>query len=91
MQRLEYHNNFIYEIVKNDDINIIKNKLKKLYNFKYLFYCLKYKNKFRNWLWIKIREPKIKKQYHPNNLLILLNEIDDNNYEEKMDSLLNNW
>jgi hypothetical protein len=47
--------------------------------FKFLYYSLKFKNKFRYWLWEKVREKKIKKQFHPNMLSEFLkdNDIDD--------------
>ncbi len=30
--------------------------------------CLKYRDQFRNWLWEKVRRPKIEQHYHPNKL-----------------------
>ena len=38
-----------------------------LNNFRYLYYSLKFKKKFKDWLWIKVREPKIEK----NTILII--------------------
>jgi hypothetical protein len=35
-----------------------------LMRFRHLYYCLKFRNKFRAWLWEKVREPRIRKQYH---------------------------
>jgi hypothetical protein len=57
-------NNPIYKIINSYDINIIKQRLKILNNFHYLYYCLKFKKQFRDWLWLKVRRPKIfKDQY----------------------------
>lgn len=36
-----------------------------------MFYALKYKKQFHQWLW-HIREPKIRKRYHPDNLIKML-------------------
>ena len=30
--------------------------------------CLKYRNQFRNWLWERVRRPRIEEQYHPDKL-----------------------
>jgi Leucine-rich repeat (LRR) protein len=61
-----------------------------LYNFKYLFYSLKFKNKFRHWLWVRVREPKIQEYYSPENLKKLLSGIDEDDFEQ-LDAALNNW
>lgn len=59
----------------------------KTYKFKHLFYSLKYKKKLRQILYEKIREPKIMKQYSPNNLKIML----DNNQNVDLEELINIW
>jgi Leucine-rich repeat (LRR) protein len=51
----------------------------------HLHYSLKFKNQFRNWLWEKVRKPKIEQKYHPNNLIQKLNENTD------LDTVLINW
>jgi len=73
-----YHNHNIIQIARL------------LYKFKYFFYSLKLKNKFRDWLWVKVREPKIQEYYSPANLVKLLSAIDENN-EEQFEITLNNW
>jgi hypothetical protein len=76
-------NDFDGEIVspryRIDYINTIRPNLKILDNFRLLYYCLKFKNKLRDWLWKKVREPKIQQQFHPSRLVELLkdNDIDD--------------
>lgn len=47
--------------------------------------CLKYKKQFRDWLWIKVRLPRIEQKYHPDNLLKLLELCDD---ETNLDDLI---
>ena len=76
--------NPIYEIINNRD-NIIKQKLKILNNFRYLYCCLKFKKRFRDLLWIKIREPKIREKYSHNYLVANLHG------ETDLDELLENW
>ena len=60
-------------------------KLKIFNKFRYLYYCLKFKKQFRNWLWVKIREPKIREKYSHNYLVENLHEDTD------LDELLDNW
>ena len=52
--------------------------------------CRKYKKQFRNWLWIKVRQPMIEKQYHHCNLIELLEKIDEDD-EEMFDTILESW
>ena len=54
-------------------------------SFRNLYYYLKFKNQFRNWLWEKVRKPKIEQKYHPNNLIQKLDENTD------LDTVLINW
>lgn len=56
---------------------------------KHLFWSLKYKQKFRDILWKKIRLPKIEKHYHPDNLKELLIDVGEN--EEELDNALSVW
>jgi hypothetical protein len=44
---------------------------------KILFYSLKFKNKFRRWLWEKVRKPKIEAKYNPNNLDNIINNCEN--------------
>jgi len=70
-----FDDNSIYQIISY--INRINRQLQE---FKYLFYSLKYKHRFRNWLWEKVREKKLRQQFHPLKICALLKkgiEIDD--------------
>jgi len=85
IKTLHCFNNHIYNIIgSNDFFKIIKN-IQISNNFRYLYYCLKYKKQFRKWLWEKIREPKIMKMYNPRYLLENVKEDDD------LDIVLQNW
>jgi Leucine-rich repeat (LRR) protein len=62
-----------------------KKNIEKFNNFRHLYYSLKFKNKFRHWLWSKVREPKAMKKYHPDYLL-------ENLYEDTdLDEVLDKW
>jgi Leucine-rich repeat (LRR) protein len=76
-KKIIYHNNPIYEIICNE--SNIGTAIKTLYNFRYLYYCLKYKKR----LW-KIRESAIIKKYHPNYLHNLKEEDD-------LEEILEKW
>lgn len=48
------------------------------------YYALKFKKQFRDWLWLRVREQKVKKLYHPNHL-------DNLKEEDDLDTFFNNW
>jgi hypothetical protein len=85
-------NAYHYDInFMNDNINSIfriKQTLQTLYNFKFLFYCLKYKKKLRDFLWEKIRRPKIESKYHPSNLQKMMDGLSE---DYDLTELLENW
>ena len=85
LEDLYYDDNPIWKIIKNDNLSILKIKIQLLNNFCYLYYCLKFKKKFRDLLWVKIREPKIKERYSHDYLVKHLHEDTD------LDEFLNNW
>jgi Leucine-rich repeat (LRR) protein len=80
--RICYHDNPIYEIIGDKHIN---KKMRVLNQFRYLYYCLKFKKRFRDLLWVKIREPKIREKYSHAYLVENLHEDTD------LEELLNNW
>ncbi len=85
LQQIVYFPNPIYDIIKNSDVILIKQKLRVLNQFCYLYYCLKYKKRLRDILWVKIREPKIREKYSHEYLVAHLHE------ETDLDQLLENW
>lgn len=68
----------------------ILDKIKTLNKFRELFYALKYKKQFRDLLWVKIREPKIRIKYHPDNLLKMLEEKGELDLDE-LDEFMEQW
>jgi len=77
--------NLIYEIINTNNLVIIKQKIRILNTFRYLYYSLKFKNRFKKMLWETIREPKIIKKYHPDYLIEHLHEDSD------LEIVLENW
>jgi Leucine-rich repeat (LRR) protein len=73
------YNNPIAEIIYISQFSIMKKNIKILNNFRYLYFCLKYKKR----LW-EIRKSIIMKKYHPN-YLMNLTEDDD------LDEILETW
>jgi Leucine-rich repeat (LRR) protein len=83
-----------YEVNKN--IKILNNFHK---SYKGIQYALKLKQQFRHWLWVRVREPKIKEKYNPRYLSDLKDEddldtflgdlgwIDSGNNSEKIDKI----
>jgi hypothetical protein len=58
--------------------------------FREMFYALKYKHRFRHMLWVKVREPKIRAKYHPDNLAKMLDERGELDVDE-LDALMDQW
>ncbi len=59
-----------------------------LHRFKHTYYCLKYKQKFRDWLWVRVRLPKIMHNYSPDSLYKI---IENCNTDNKLFDALDNW
>jgi hypothetical protein len=58
--------------------------------FKETFYTLKYKKQFRDLLWVKVREPKIRAKYHPQHLFKMLEARGELDVDE-LDALMDQW
>jgi Leucine-rich repeat (LRR) protein len=63
--------------------------VKTIYNFKYTYYCLKFKKRFRDFLWERVREPIAMKRYHPLELQKILDVTESSELDENV--LLENW
>ena len=85
IERIDYTDTPINEIINSDNTMVIKQKMQTLTNFRHLYYCLKYKKQFRDLLWVKIREPKIRERYSHDYLVKHLHEDTD------LDEFLQNW
>jgi hypothetical protein len=76
---------FEYTDLFHNNKNILNKKVNILNNFRYLFYSLKFKNKFRYWLWEKVKKPKIENNFHPLHLEDYFDEDKD------LHTFLENW
>ncbi len=73
-----------------DYITDFRNQINIINQFRELFYALKYKKQFLDLLWVRIREPKIRNKYKPENLIAMLEEKEDITLDE-LDELLDKW
>ena len=83
----KFNNNLALTSERKNKLNYMIQSLKRI---KFNIMCLKYKKQFRDWLWIKVRQPMIEKQYHYGNLIELLEKIDEDD-EETFDIVLESW
>ena len=67
----------ILPIYETKSIDVCKKQIQTINNFRHLYYSVKFKKQFLDVLWVKIREPKIRKKYHPSNLIENLEEETD--------------
>ena len=66
----------------------LQKSVQTLHKFKSLFFTLKYKQKFRDFLWDKVRRPKIEEKYHPSNLQKIMDELsEEDDLTEMVDRL----
>lgn len=80
---LRYNNNPL--IYREDSLHFICIANQVIENCKYLFYCLKFKRQFRDWLWERVRRPKIEAQFHPSRIAELLeNGVDLENLDAEL-------
>ena len=87
-----YNNQLPYKLICNDYLHFErKNEMNKIIHLlkrvKFNIMCLKYKKKFRDWLWIKVKLPKIQSKYHPNNLIVLLENVEENDDDTLYDAI----
>ncbi len=92
---LNCSSNPVSDIFPNNEYSIqIKNNdtllepLRILNRFRELYFTLKFKHHFRDWLWEYVRKPKIESMYHPsklNELLLNCNHLDN------LDEILEKW
>jgi len=78
--------NPIFDVIFNTyELSITRRDVKILNNFRRTFYTLKYKGKFRRWLW-NVREKIAMDRYSPANLEALLSQVEEEEFEEVLDT-----
>ena len=93
LKRLFCHNNQLpYKLNNNGNLNSErKNEMNKIIQLlkrvKFNIMCLKYKKQFHDLLWITIRLPKIQNKYHPDKLIELLKNIEENDENAFCDAI----
>ena len=90
LERFVYYNNPVYEIIRSTtstDLGYISRVIGKV---KTTFYTLKCRNKLRAFLYTRIREPQIKRKYHPSKLNELLNDLESDD-EDAFHDALDHW
>jgi len=83
-------NNPIYSVFSATSLLEIQSQIRMLSRVRYLIYCLKYKKQLRQWLWVKVRLPKIQDKYHPDNLKELLVNVSDDD-EDGFNTAIDTW
>jgi hypothetical protein len=82
IEQLSCEGNPIYMCNRNDDIDQENedeiDNLRIMNRFRDLYYSLKFKKQFHNWLWEGVRKPKIEQIYHPSNLIKMINDNPEN-------------
>ena len=86
IRTINYCENPICEIAKFNKLYVLKSNVKILDQFRFLYYSLKFKKRFRDWLWTKVREPRIREKYH---YRYLLENLADE--ETDLDEVLAAW
>jgi len=89
LQELSCDGNPINEIINGNIFIDKKKQIQTINNFHHLYYSLKFKKRFFDLLWMKIREPKIREKYHPSNLIENIEKDTDfilKMYDESLDN-----
>jgi hypothetical protein len=92
IERFYYYDNPIDDILRYGTVfwprNYLHIKIRIINRFRYIYYSTKFKQRFRDWLWVRIREPKIRDKYSPNNLVERISGIED---EDQFHNALDSW
>jgi Leucine-rich repeat (LRR) protein len=73
-ETLKYFNNPVSEFINTDDEDgwDFDIQIDVFNRFVFTYHCLKLKHKFRKWLWVNVRLPKIQEEYRPENIAHIL-------------------
>lgn len=91
----------IYEILRYNnsdedqegtlDIDILRSRLQILNRFRELYYSLRFKQKFRDLLWMRVRLPRIERVNHPDELRRVLITEEGSEDEESLEEVMENF
>ena len=85
---ISYHNNPIVHLVAIDNHRqgwLPTRQIRAMQRFRTVFYTLKFKAKFRAWLWTTVRERQARERYSPENLNAFLAAHADIELEDALD------
>lgn len=92
IRRFFYDENPVEEVYRSETVqwpmDYLHIKIRIINRFRYIYYSTKFKQRFRDWLWVRIREPKIRDKYSPNNLVERISGIED---EDQFHNALDSW
>jgi len=87
---IHFENNPMCEYFNTFNINILRTQVSIVYKFRSTYYHLKFKQRFRNILWTK-REERVRAFYSPENLKILICNINDDDDNLALIQAIENW
>lgn len=87
--KLELEHTGIYdEILMTDNPYEIREIVNKIHRFRVAYYTLKFKQRFRDLLWLKVRLPKIERANHPD---LLRESVEGVGSEEELEEVVENF
>ena len=94
MNCLDFRDTLIWEFFATEEmedsesivVGEVNHRVETLNRFRYSYFLLKLKPRFRKWLWERVREPKIQAKYHPR---YLMDNLQDE--EADLDDVLDKW
>ena len=90
VKTLEWHFNPLYPYLFRIITANTKKNINLMFRLRTLFYTMKCKKRLTKFLWEKVRRPKIEAFYHPDKLVALLQNI-DNDDEYAFDNVISAW
>jgi Leucine-rich repeat (LRR) protein len=94
MKEFEYSYTPVYHLfdgISIHNLGIMNRRIRILNNFIMRFHCLKFRTKFRDFLWLRVRQRIAAAHYSPANLQLLLNSMEDPDDDEEHDRLIDSW
>jgi hypothetical protein len=92
VERFFYNDNPIENVYRRETVcwnrEFLHVKIRIINRFRFIYYSMKFKQRFRDWLWVKVREPKIRQKYCPTNLVELICGVED---ETEFHNVLDGW
>jgi Leucine-rich repeat (LRR) protein len=88
--RFQWYYNPLYPYLYKMITTNFKKNINLLFRLRTLFYSIKCKKRLMKYLWERVRRRRAEALYHPDNLIVLLNNVDDES-EEQFHNVLSAW